>query len=146
MRCNDCNKFVSHELATDDYSLEFEAELGEISGTVSLTLTCNDCGGTLADCEVEANFTADDALAHIDEIKEAGGDVGEHTLKWEEGSVEPNDYYQTTDHNGKPIKSARYQPHMYQAQITGQVTCSCGEVFEVDFTSDAAQGSEFNPY
>src|SRR3990167_2043278 len=148
MRCNNCNQFVSHEAEIGDSSYDFDPETADFSGTVTINLNCANCGGTLADAESEVNFILIDALEHVQEMNEAADEdenPQSHDLEWVEKSLESDDFFKATDRHGKPIKSAHYQKHMYQARITGGIVCSCGEEWDIDFTSEAYAGNEFNP-
>lgn len=51
MRCPDCNKFVSIEIAEPE--LELEVSDGEVTGTVRLVQICAECNTELAEANIE---------------------------------------------------------------------------------------------
>jgi hypothetical protein len=139
MRCQDCNKFVSHELRDDvEEDVSLQAEDGTADIDVRLVLECNDCGVELA----EYNETATIEFAGMADHLAANPD---HEMGEVSVDVEVGDYYMATDRNGKPIKSFRYRKHMYTAALHCEVECSCGERFEGDKTVEA-QGSSFDQF
>ena len=129
MRCSNCNKFVSNELADPELnglevSLDDEKN-AEVTGDVRLTLTCSDCSTELAEATVDVSTTV--TLIHENDAKD-------HEVELESENAEGTDWY---DGKGRP---ARYQRHYYGAMVTGTVTCSCGasSTFEVQVGEQAS--------
>ena len=125
MRCPDCNKFVSIEMAEPE--LELELGEGEVTGTVRLVQTCADCGTELA----EAN---PDIYEPFD--FEHKSDDCDGKLILEDESAENDDKYE-----GK----GRYAKHFYSANITATIRCEkCGAEMPFE-TSVEEQASFFEP-
>lgn len=120
MRCPDCSKFVSQDLADPEVnSLEINGD-GTVTAEVRVFLACADCGTELKEATLylEEDFS--------DKLTDHCGVTG-HELDVDEEDVEGLDEYQTTDRRGKPIKNVRYQKHLYGARVGFKITCSCQE-------------------
>lgn len=143
-RCPDCCKFVSY----DEPEVEVESEDlsgGTFSASVRMVRPCGECSGELAEYtfEVEADVECPHLADHpVPEDEDAPKDEIEYELEGVE--AEPNERTQTTDRNGKPIKSYRYQKSFFGVDVTASVRCPvCNEVFEVE-AFDEAQASWFD--
>lgn len=124
-RCQSCSKFVGLELDEPELSIEVQGD--NIIGEVSLKLNCVECGDTLK----EAQLTVDMPIDHACE----DGYEGELGFQLISESAAPTDFFNTTDRHGKPIKSARYQTHLYGAEIQVEVKCDhCNKVIMVEET------------
>lgn len=117
MRCPDCNKFVGQDPGEPEVQ-SIEINNGEVQIEARLPVTCNECGNELK----EGTFTMEETIPS--EIADAHEGEG-HELEVEEDDCEAVDEYQTTDRHGKPIKSVRYQKHLYGVRVGFSVTCSC---------------------
>lgn len=119
MRCPDCNKFVGNEPGEVEINT-LEVDGSEIRCEARLPINCADCGSELK----EGNF---ELYEEIDtEIVEKHEGEG-HELEIEEDGTDIIDEYQTTDRHGKPIKSSRYQKHLYGVTVNCTLRCSCQE-------------------
>lgn len=140
MRCPDCSKFVSLDTESDpEITLSIDDE-GVVTGSVRITNNCQECSQELteANFDVELDFSAE-VLEHRESFsKEEQKDHDSLDLEDDGGSRV--DEYQTKDRNGKQIKSARYQKHLYGAEVEVTVTCKCGETFTQSW-SDKIQAS-----
>lgn len=115
MRCSSCNKFVSQEPGEPEVqSLEIDAD-GNITAEVRIVVTCAECGDELK----ESTLSMEDAVTIRRHNRE------ECELEIEEDGVEMLDEYETKDRNGKPIKSVRYQTHLYGARVDFHIRCAC---------------------
>jgi len=135
--CSSCSKFCGIELADIDDEPEFEVT---VDGD-QLTLTCSEnirlvqtsecCGDEVGEAELEVEDLLDVTVAHevdcpahpdfeeSDTVNPPAEDP-EYTV---EATFETDDWYQTTDRHGKPIRNPRYQKHFYGCNITVTVTC-----------------------
>lgn len=120
MRCPDCNKFVSQDLADPEVNdLTIDPE-GNVHAEVRVVVTCADCGTELKETNLEMEMDLSDKLkGHL------SGDDGEHELTIDEDGSEGIEDMKTTDRHGKKIKSARYMTKLYGARVDFKVTCSC---------------------
>ena len=149
MRCPDCNKFVSY----DDPQCEVNSV--EIDGTtirasVTVSLNCQDCGGTLKDSEIEAECDFDHECKPKSErpkeqAPEADYKEGEDQFEIEsDGDAEGTNRLQDKDRHGKQIKSSRYMKSFYGFTMEPEIKCrKCGEVFSVTLEGEE-QASAFN--
>lgn len=111
MRCESCSKMVSVELADPepDVSVENVDGNGSVTGAVRIVLTCADCSNELREASLDV-----DANVEISHIAPCEGDEDLEV----EFSPESCDEYD-------PPKAKR-QRHMYGAEGTITVRCSCG--------------------
>jgi hypothetical protein len=120
MRCPDCNKFVGFDSDSEpEIDVSIDAN-GQITGSCRIVNTCAECGTELKEGNFEIEADACEAVKHhwLD-LPE-----GPHSFDVEaEGSR--TDFMKNTDRDGKPITSSRYMKHMYGAEVTLAVTCSC---------------------
>lgn len=142
MRCENCSKFVSF-----DTEVEPEIEDEQIGGScdngyfytasIRRVLQCADCGTDLKDTtfEIEQEVNVEAKCEKCED--------GNHEFSMD-SAVEPTERTQTTDRNGKPIKSSRYMKHFYG--VSGSVTGTCDHCdIEVNFTfEDESQASSFD--
>ena len=149
MRCPDCNKFVSYD------EPQCEVNSVDVSGTdvhasVTVSLNCQDCGGTLKDAEIEA----DAEIVHVCKPKKERNKEWKPNPEYKDGDdqfeaddggeAEGSSRIQDTDRNGKPIKSARYMKTFYGFTLEAEVRClKCGEPFTVSLEGEE-QASGFN--
>jgi hypothetical protein len=99
----------------------------EVTGSVRLVLTCQECSEELA--ETTQDISIDVKLAH----KEAE----EHEVEIQDENASGVDRY---DGQGRP---SRYRRHFYGAEISGKVVCSCGAEAEFNETVEE-QASGFD--
>jgi RNase P subunit RPR2 len=135
MRCPDCNKFVPFGTDTEP---EVDAEVdddGEITGTVRIVLTCEECGQELKEASFDINA---DCCAEVEQHRKDNPKCEEtKTLSVEDGGFELTTRTETTDRHGKPIKNSRYMKSFYGASGDFTVTCDeCGETFTVHFEDE----------
>lgn len=125
MRCPDCNKFVPNgdpevEVQSgEDFTAEIVDKMLVIKcgAEVRVMIPCGECGTELKDTTFNFEMVTEHECDNLpkkppDEIEIEG------TIE-----AEPTDDYRTKDRNGKPIKSMRYQAHLYGADVTATVTC-----------------------
>jgi hypothetical protein len=122
-RCPDCHRFVSPDVDNEPEE-QSPAEVAE-DGTVTASYRIhNDC----PDCSTELAETTFDLEAPAPEDVDLEAHQGtDHELTCEVTREERTDRYKTTDRKGNPIKSSRYQPHMFGVEIDVSVSCSCGK-------------------
>lgn len=144
MRCNDCNKFVSY----DEPQCELDScEVGEgtVTASVTVSLNCADCGGTLK----QSSIDSDDSFDHtcnpegkpVDDWKE-GDD--QYELQNDGDQPEGTIRVENTDRNGKPIKNSRYMKTFYGFEFAAEIQCKkCGEIFTVEVSGEQ-QASGFD--
>jgi hypothetical protein len=145
-RCNDCNRFVSMELGdSPDLTLDVDAD-GVVSGDVTITRNCAECGTELKEGKFDINVTISEAAAHMQEHTdaylahekaraaaelatiEAGGDIDdEDDIEEFELSIE-NEEAEATE-GGTSRKPT------YGFRATFSIVCSCGK-FEHDGEAD----------
>jgi len=65
MRCPDCEKFVSYEMADPEMVQEVEYDNGNVSAEVRLVKQCADCGAELEETSIYFDQSAD--FEHDDE-------------------------------------------------------------------------------
>lgn len=136
MRCPDCQKFVPYDTDVDpEGELDFDG--ARLTGTYTRTLTCGECGTELKSADIEFDIA-------VDALKDEACKDGE-THDWDvDAEATPSTEMQTTDRNGKPIKSSRYMKTLYGVEVSGKVSCSkCGA--EAEFSaSESVQASAFD--
>lgn len=112
MRCSDCNKFVSNgdPEAEVQSGEDFEMEIDEIM------IPCGECGTELKDTTFNFEMEGEHECSELP--NKLGNETAEGTVE-----VEATDDFRTKDRHGKPIKNARYQAHLYGADVTATVTC-----------------------
>ena len=123
MRCPDCNKFVSYDTDNEPEADDLSYDGAMVTGDVRRELPCANCGTTLKSAtfnmEIPVAVEGADKPCHV----EGEEDVAEH--EWEvECEAETSDRTQTTDRNGKQIKSSRYMTQYYGVVVNGDVKCS----------------------
>lgn len=142
MRCENCSKFVSFdtevEPEVEDEQIDGDHETGyTYTASVRRVLTCADCGNDMKETtfDIEQDVVVDSKCENADD--------GNH--EFSVGSaVDATERTQTTDRNGKPIKSSRYMKRFYG--VSGSVTGKCDHCdIEANFTfEDEAQASSFD--
>lgn len=147
--CPGCNKFAALEMAEPETDIEIDEETGDVTGTVRVVLQSSCCSEEMKDNEfnVQVEGSSIDGLtAHIEghksEEDDEDGEPEAYSLEVT-GDAVADDYFQSTDRYGQPIKNPRYQKHFYGYSLDFTVTCSCGEEFEGS-TVDHEQASAFN--
>jgi hypothetical protein len=142
MRCEDCGKFVSFdtevEPEVEDEQIDGDHENGyAYTASVRRVLQCAECNGDMK----ETTFDIEQEV--VVEGKCEKTKDGNHEFSVE-SAVEPTERTQTTDRNGKRIKSSRYMKHFYG--VSGSVTGTCEHCdIEVNFTfEDESQASSFD--
>lgn len=134
-RCPDCSKFVSLETTAEMNGEVSVAEDGQITADIRLIRNCADCSTELKDTNLDLEGKV--------ETEEPCKDGTEHSWELdEEGEPEPYDRAQTTDKNGKPIKSSRYIKTFIGVELTVGVKCTvCGTEVEVTLKDEVPAGS-----
>lgn len=129
-RCPDCNRFVGLEFQEpEEESLEYSE--GEITMTVRLVLACADCGGELADHELELQG----GVEHPKHTEDCECDESLLALDVESRNIE-----QAEDSKGY----GRYMQHFYGARVEGVVRCPICEA-EAEFAlEDMVLASSFD--
>lgn len=153
--CSSCSKFCSIELAEMD-DIDFEVTDNGPDGltvttseVIRLVQTSECCGDEVA----EANLDVEDldvTVAHgilcpgHPDHKAPDGEEATDPDYSTDAALETDDWFNATDRHGKPIKSSRYQRHMYGCNITVTVTCdNCGGTGEASTqVSEAGSGFE----
>jgi hypothetical protein len=124
--CSGCNKFASLEAEVDN----IEGSIMVGGDTIYISIECAVVLNSQC-CSMEV------ARADISEDHDLAVEAIEHTAECESGKDEDNDAsysvddiegecgerYQTTDRNGKTIRSARYQRKFYMVDVSGTVSC-----------------------
>lgn len=139
MRCPDCMKFVSLEMADpEDEGMEIDGTT--LTGTVRIHRDCADCSQELK----EFSFDVDVELEH----PESGGACPSMLDEEDEGylapelelagvDLQPEERTQTTTAAGKPIKNYRYMKTFFGYSATADMRCShCGAEWEQQFSDD----------
>ena len=146
--CSGCQKFAS---ISEDAEPEVEANADgdKIQGTVTVRLESACCNETMAEAELEWNYTIQDSdhehrtlETDIDEWAADNGEI------YEVESVDAafTSEQQTTARDGRPIRNSRYARMFYGAEITATVRCNACDV-EFDVTDTVLeQASNFNDY
>lgn len=142
----------------DDTSVEIQNE--DVDDTnlhveVRVVRPCSGCGQdqaeTTLDFEIELEHECPDERGDLLATSDGGTKDGSHRPYTEHdfeqdlteraysanGTVEAEVYddYESTDRNGKPIKSFRYRRHKLGATVSATVTCSrCDETLDVSQT------------
>lgn len=142
-RCGGCGKMASLELEEPEVEQIEIDEAGAVSGTVRVYLTSACCGEEMKERSFDFEDEDEEVGRHVHDHQEAGE---EYELTVEEEAVEATDRYQTTDRNGKQIKSYRYMRHYYGFRLEYAVGCSCGwtAAGEVDDEEQASGFDELN--
>jgi len=98
-RCTDCNKFVSLELGDNpDMNIDIDEE-GVITGDVTITRNCAECGTEMKEGKFDVNVTIDEEVRHSDVVARSAP-RHLHTLLYR--SVMKNKFYW------------RYEPGIYR--------------------------------
>ena len=129
MRCSSCAQFVSRE-PTAEWDTEPEVNANDrlVSASIRLILACADCGEELADAVVEAEVSVDLKPVEMDEVFEE--------------DIQVSDDYVGRDKNGK-LYPARYQKHIYWAEVNLSIYDKNGDVELVSLVTDPIQASSF---
>lgn len=133
-RCPDCNKFVSLDSETEpEVNVSVDKE-GNVSGTVRIANSCQECSQEMSECTFEVDVSApDEVTKHLAK--------GQHELEVEL-SASRTDRYENKTRTGKIIRNPRYQKHMYGAEGTIEWTCICNaEWSHTQDWSDEVQAS-----
>jgi len=141
MRCDQCNKFTSFDSDVDpDVSIDISQ--GAISGEVRIVNQCADCGQDLKDASFLIDENVDDEIKTHEESKPKGT---EHVYEVSFDDASRTDRMENKTRTGKPIRNPRYMKHMYGAEGTIVVRCSCDEAGDPVVSrpwSDEVAGSE----
>jgi hypothetical protein len=141
LNCADCG--------TELKSAEIEVEI-DLSGAENWTDDCLGSEEALAAAEACAVCAAPQAN-HTTEHEFKGSGVraesvpaGDDEHDWDFSiSASPSERTQTTDRNGKAIKSSRYMKRFYGVEITGSAKCNkCGLEVDIEGSNDE-QASAF---
>ena len=131
MRCSSCAQFVSREPTAEwDAEPEINSEEQLISASIRLILACADCGEELADAVVEAEVSVECKPTEMDEVFE--------------DDIQVSDDYIGRDKDGK-LYPARYQKHIYWAEVELSIYDKNGDVELVTLRTDPIQASYFEP-
>ena len=124
MRCDSCNKFVAFDTETDPESdVDIDSE-GVVSGTVRITNNCEECGQEMKEATFYVDVDLSDEFAgHINEHKDDVDGAHSPELTFE---ATRTDRFVSKTRTGKAITNSRYMKHMYGAEGTIDVKCSCG--------------------
>jgi len=147
MRCPDCSKFVPFDSDADpEVEIEFDADAYTVSGTVRITNNCEECGQELTEMTFDVDIdVSDEVKKHwttVGDWKDGDPPLEGHTgVEMANDDASRSDRYETTDRRGKTIKNARYQKHLYGAEMALTFTCECGEQFHDEQWSDEVPGS-----
>ncbi len=150
MRCPDCKKFTSYgDPDVDDIEVTLDGSTLTLSGPLSLT--CGECGTTVAATELSAEQDVADQFPSppFEPVPEGKEDDVEYAI---EGSpdIEPVDRLEDTDKHGKKVKNPRGMRHFYG--VAASVTVSrklpgaadANETIDVTIEAEA-QASAFEP-
>lgn len=130
MRCPSCNKFVSNEYEVEEQESAIQGD--EVTASVRGVLKCCECGEELAESTFDFVEDFEAPCKHEDEFE------------LENIDVQPLDFHQTHDRNGKPIKSMRYRKHFYGADFSCDVACQKCKKSVFVSASDKTQASGFD--
>ena len=122
MRCNNCGKFVSQEMA-DPEVVDSGCHGGTLTATVRIVAQCAECSDDLK----ETTFDVDEEI-------EGFCDNANHEKNVDEVTLES-----TERGEGK----GRYRKTFYGAEGVFEVSCSCGKKAEHKW-SDAIQASHMD--
>jgi len=129
MRCSNCAQFVSREPRAEwDTEPEVNSESQLVSASIRLILACASCGEELADAVVEAEVSVECKPTEMDEVFE--------------DDIQVSDDYIGRDKDGK-LYPARYQKHIYWAEVELSVYDKNGDVELVNLITDPIQASHF---
>jgi hypothetical protein len=117
MRCPDCNKFVSLDLAEVEVSDLEVSEDGTVTATARISRTCAECGQELKSAELELETQVD--------VGKHGAD-GEGDHEGHELSVEDTDTDAIEEGGG------RYKKSYFGVKVSFTVTCSCDPNWSID--------------
>jgi hypothetical protein len=135
MRCNDCNKFVGQEPGEPEAELEAEridatTNAVQVTGSIRLAVVCAECGTDLK----EATFDVDETI-EIEGHRPTDDET--HDLEVEIDQCEATETYK-----GREGAPARYQKHYYGVDCQFSISCSCGQLRDVNGSyNDEVQAS-----
>lgn len=126
MRCGNCNRFVSMDMADPAVdSIEVDAD-GNVEARISIVRTCAECGDELKEATLDLV-----ELIEPPPEDQAQGEDG-HELEVEETGVD------AIEKGG-----GRYQKSFFGAEVAFTVKCNCGCGFEKEGSfSDEVAASE----
>lgn len=130
-RCEGCGKMCSVEVECQNGS-ELNLDDNCLNIIVELSLMSACCGYEVATASAETDETFEFEHTPPEDAPddwECSGD-----LSVSETSVDPTDWYEGKDKNGKPYP-VRYQKHFYGAEVVANIECDgCGATLEVSAT------------
>lgn len=141
MRCPDCMKFVSLEMAEpEDEGLIVDGVT--LTGTVRIHRDCADCSQELKefsfDVDHELDHPAGDCPSQLPEDDDAYAEPDIELVSVDLSAAERT---QTTDRNGKRITNPRYMKSLFGYDGSAQLRCGhCSAEWEEAF-SDEVQAS-----
>jgi len=157
-RCTSSNKFASMDEAEAEVDDESISE-GLYHADVRVTRLCGECSEEMMELtfEAETDIVCDmcspecgghygedrdlpDGMLPSDKLPEGHADyqLSAPDFEVDSSDAEVDDYTQTTDRRGKPIKNYRYAKHLFKVTVTGTATCQCCDA-EIEFTAESGE-------
>jgi hypothetical protein len=152
MRCPDCNKFVSLELA-DEPEAELEVSEGVVSGTVRLVRQCADCGTELKEASFDVEVSLPTLVEHAaevaakreerekerkekeDEAKATGKEIADED---EDEDDEHEMEVDVDESQGTEEGGGRWKKSFFGVEVTFTAKCSCGKEEQGNFEDKIA--------
>ncbi len=142
-RCTDCNKFVSLELGeSPELNLDVDAE-GIVTGDVTISRTCAECGTELKSGTFEINLTIAEILAHVQKHTDeqaakdkAAKDAADAGIELPDDDSEEPELTIEDEEAEATERAKNKRESFYGFRATFTVKCSCPEGFEHSAEAD----------